>query len=485
MLPKPDVIQLLSHATVFACPSIYEPLGIVNLEAMACEAAVVATATGGIVEVVVDGETGPARPVRAGAGRDRAARPGGLRARLRRARQRADRRPGAGRGDGPRRARAGADAVRLARDRGADRGRLPAMRQLTSLDAQFLALENDRQVGPRRRAGDPRSRHGARRRAHARPIERLIAARLAALPPLRWRVREVPLGLDYPYWVDDPDFDLDYHVRELALPRAGLRRAARRAGGADLLAPARPRAAAVGALRDPRARGRAVGVFTKIHHAVDRRHVRRGGHGPAARPDARGARGPRRPPPPPRGRARGARDARPQRARRRRATRCGWCARCPPRCCTPPRRRRSSARSRGRTTASRAGRPRGGPGRRRRDRAPGAQGAAHVVLRPRLAAPAVRLRPAPARRGQGGQERPRRHRQRRPRRLCAGAVRRWLLAHEELPASRSWPRSRCPCARRAARDLRQPDPAHARAAVHRRAGSGASGSSARTRRCGR
>jgi len=58
MLPKRDVIQLLSHATVFACPSIYEPLGIVNLEAMACEAAVVATATGGIVEVVQDGVTG-------------------------------------------------------------------------------------------------------------------------------------------------------------------------------------------------------------------------------------------------------------------------------------------------------------------------------------------------------------------------------------------------------------------------------------------
>jgi starch synthase len=58
MLPKHDVIQLLSHASVFACPSIYEPLGIVNLEAMACEAAVVASATGGIVEVVRDGETG-------------------------------------------------------------------------------------------------------------------------------------------------------------------------------------------------------------------------------------------------------------------------------------------------------------------------------------------------------------------------------------------------------------------------------------------
>jgi alpha-maltose-1-phosphate synthase len=58
MLPKTDVIQLLSHATVFACPSIYEPLGIVNLEAMACETAVVASAVGGIVEVVADNETG-------------------------------------------------------------------------------------------------------------------------------------------------------------------------------------------------------------------------------------------------------------------------------------------------------------------------------------------------------------------------------------------------------------------------------------------
>jgi starch synthase len=58
MLPKHEVIQVLSHATVFVCPSIYEPMGIVNLEAMACETAVVATATGGIPEVVRDGETG-------------------------------------------------------------------------------------------------------------------------------------------------------------------------------------------------------------------------------------------------------------------------------------------------------------------------------------------------------------------------------------------------------------------------------------------
>ena len=58
MLPRPDVVQLLSHATVFVCPSVYEPLGIVNLEAMACETAVVATRTGGIPEVVDDGVTG-------------------------------------------------------------------------------------------------------------------------------------------------------------------------------------------------------------------------------------------------------------------------------------------------------------------------------------------------------------------------------------------------------------------------------------------
>ena len=54
----PELIQLLTHATVFVCPSIYEPLGIVNLEAMACATAVVATATGGIPEVVEDGVTG-------------------------------------------------------------------------------------------------------------------------------------------------------------------------------------------------------------------------------------------------------------------------------------------------------------------------------------------------------------------------------------------------------------------------------------------
>ena len=63
MVDKETVHQLYSQAAVFCCPSIYEPFGIINLEAMACETAVVASAVGGIKEVVVDGETGFLVPV--------------------------------------------------------------------------------------------------------------------------------------------------------------------------------------------------------------------------------------------------------------------------------------------------------------------------------------------------------------------------------------------------------------------------------------
>lgn len=65
MVPKQDVIALYSHASVFVCPSVYEPFGIINLEAMACETAVVAAAVGGIPEIVVHGETGVLVPFEA------------------------------------------------------------------------------------------------------------------------------------------------------------------------------------------------------------------------------------------------------------------------------------------------------------------------------------------------------------------------------------------------------------------------------------
>ncbi len=125
MLPRPDVIQLYTHAAVFCCPSVYEPFGIINLEAMACGTPVVASAVGGIKEVVVPEETGllvdpdlrpgsfdPADPAAFAAGLadgiNRLAENAGLRARF------AD----AGR-------RRVAAAFQLGRDRGSHRGAVP------------------------------------------------------------------------------------------------------------------------------------------------------------------------------------------------------------------------------------------------------------------------------------------------------------------------------------------------------------------------
>jgi glycosyltransferase involved in cell wall biosynthesis len=70
MLPKEKVIALYTHAAIFVCPSVYEPFGIINLEAMACETPVVAAAVGGIPEVVDDGDTGLLVPFEARGGAD-------------------------------------------------------------------------------------------------------------------------------------------------------------------------------------------------------------------------------------------------------------------------------------------------------------------------------------------------------------------------------------------------------------------------------
>ena len=95
------------------------------------------------------------------------------------------------------------------------------MKQLSSLDAQFLALENARQNG--HVAGlavhDPSTAPDGRLTAAS--MMELLRERMHLLPPLRWRLIEVPFGLDYPYWVEDDRFDLSYHVRDSALPPPG------------------------------------------------------------------------------------------------------------------------------------------------------------------------------------------------------------------------------------------------------------------------
>ncbi|HEX9338437.1 MAG TPA: wax ester/triacylglycerol synthase domain-containing protein, partial [Pseudonocardiaceae bacterium] len=94
------------------------------------------------------------------------------------------------------------------------------MRQLTGLDAAFLALETANSTG---HVGgvcvlDP---SGAPRPVDLAALTDVVAQRLSLVPVLRRKLLEVPLGLDQPYWVDDADFDLEYHIRELALPAPG------------------------------------------------------------------------------------------------------------------------------------------------------------------------------------------------------------------------------------------------------------------------
>ncbi len=95
------------------------------------------------------------------------------------------------------------------------------MRQLSSIDAQFLALEDGRNHAHVSSLAiyDQSTAPGGKLTLGA--VRDLISSRIHLLPPFRWRLAEVPLGIDYPYWVDDTEFDLDFHLRELALPTPG------------------------------------------------------------------------------------------------------------------------------------------------------------------------------------------------------------------------------------------------------------------------
>jgi diacylglycerol O-acyltransferase / wax synthase len=95
------------------------------------------------------------------------------------------------------------------------------VRQLTALDQQFLALEDSRNYGHVGALSiyDPSTaEHGELTLPR---LQNLIAERLPLVPPFRWRLAAVPFNLDYGYWIDDPDFDLEFHVREIALAPPG------------------------------------------------------------------------------------------------------------------------------------------------------------------------------------------------------------------------------------------------------------------------
>ncbi len=104
---------------------------------------------------------------------------------------------------------------------GVETGSGRVVRQLTGLDSEFLAIEDDRNfahVSGLAVLNPAEAPDGVLTLADLR---QLVLERIHLLPPFRWRLEEVPFGLDHPWWIEDPDFDISYHVRELALPSPG------------------------------------------------------------------------------------------------------------------------------------------------------------------------------------------------------------------------------------------------------------------------
>jgi diacylglycerol O-acyltransferase / wax synthase len=142
------------------------------------------------------------------------------------------------------------------------------MRQLTALDQQFLALEDSRNYGHVGSLSilDPSTARGGEFTLPR--LQQLIAERLPLVPPFRWRLVEVPFNLDYGYWIDDRDFDLEFHVREIALAPPGTDAQLAEQVARIYARPldrARPLWEIYLIHGLPRGR---VGVMSKIHHAV-------------------------------------------------------------------------------------------------------------------------------------------------------------------------------------------------------------------------
>jgi diacylglycerol O-acyltransferase len=140
--------------------------------------------------------------------------------------------------------------------------------QLTSLDAHFLGVESPRTFSNVSVLGiyDPSTAPSGS--VTVDDLRRVVDERLPLLPPFRWRLVEVPFGLDLPYWIEDPDFDLDFHIRETAVaPPGDERQMAELVAriGARPIDRSRPlwELYLVHGLRDGR-----IGLLTKFHHSA-------------------------------------------------------------------------------------------------------------------------------------------------------------------------------------------------------------------------
>ena len=161
------------------------------------------------------------------------------------------------------------------------------MKQLTGLDTSFLNMETSTQFGHVNSITivDPSSMVGGDPYA---TFKRTVEARLHLLEIYRRKLVADPLGLDNPYWVDDPDLDLEFHIREIALAGTRRRSPAGGAGGPARRTAARSHPPALGVVRDQRARGRA---GRAVHEAAPRHHRRRLRGGAAPRAPRHRARG--------------------------------------------------------------------------------------------------------------------------------------------------------------------------------------------------
>src|SRR6195952_5159290 len=146
-------------------------------------------------------------------------------------------------------------------------GKADHMQQLTGLDAAFLAMETPTVYG---HVGsvcilDPATSTEPFTLEH---LTAVVQSRLHLLPPFRRRLVEVPFGVDQPYWIEDPDFDIEFHVRELALPAPGDdKQLAEQA--ARVHAPPLDRRRPLWELYLIQGlQGGKVAIYTKVHHAA-------------------------------------------------------------------------------------------------------------------------------------------------------------------------------------------------------------------------